>query len=491
MTSLELQRLVVACCERFEAAWLCEARQPIEPFLKGLAPLARAGVLRELIALEVELRSERGDNPTLREYADRFPADAAAVEAAFASRRGATTADGARSRQMPLVEGYEVRHELGFGGMGVAYFAQDLKRDCSVVLKMMRSGREASTLELARFYLEASSIASLAHPNIVKIYEVGLHDGSPFLVLEYASGGNLKDLLGGSPQPPRWAAEVVRTIAKGLDHAHERGILHRDLKPSNILIMADGTMKVTDFGLVKFTRPMKRVFSARQVSYFSPERLADVLEGLWQENRRKDSPRDPSVSFDQLSAFVSSWREQAGHGEPSLASRLSGLTRDGAILGTPHYMAPEQKQFFGSKVGPCADIYALGAILYEIVSGRPPYSELSRDQILTREGLVPRPIEPRVSVDLEAITYKCLNAQAEHRYQSMSELGDDLGRFLDGYRARAVDSTTALAVTSSATPHPDGSVDTTATVHPDESPTTTQPAGTQSWWPFGRSRSRH
>src|SRR5262249_24976993 len=166
-----------------------------------------------------------------------------------------------RTPPVPMVNGYDVERQLGVGGMGVAYLARDLQHDRPVVLKMMRTGRDATAIELARFYLEAASIASLAHPNIVGIYDVGIHDGSPFLVLEFATAGTLKDSLGRRPQPPRPSVELARTIADALQHTHQRGMIHRDLKPSNILLMQDGIVKVTDFGLAKFTRPVEEIVS--------------------------------------------------------------------------------------------------------------------------------------------------------------------------------------------------------------------------------------
>jgi serine/threonine protein kinase len=419
---------------------------------------------------------------------------------------------------VPMVEGYDVERELGVGGMGVAYLARDLQHDRPVVLKMMRTGRDASAIELARFYLEAASIASLAHPNIVSIYDVGIHDGSPVLVLEFATAGTLKDSLGRRPQPPRPSAELARTIADALHHTHQRGILHRDLKPSNILLMQGGTVKVTDFGLAKFTRPMKEVLSSEALSLdatFAQGGLANPVPSdlrwsgsvapadqrqsnpidfnaelvrLWEECCQVESGLEHSVSLDQVSAFVADWREQARHESRPRNRGFRDLTGQGAVLGTPHYMAPEQKGTIpGVEIGPPADVYSLGAILYEMLSGRPPYAELSRSEILRGQGLSPRPIDPCVAVDLEAICMKCLAERPEDRFASMSELSDDLGRFMDGYRTRAADAFVFPTATS-VLPSTVAAAATATTVSQSRAESSRHSARTRTWWPFSGRR---
>jgi serine/threonine protein kinase len=156
---------------------------------------------------------------------------------------------------IPSIPGYEIHGELGRGGMGVVYKAQDLRHDRPVALKMILSGRGAVVLELARFRIEAEAIASLAHPNIVLIHEVGVHFGFPFFVLEYAEGGNLAQKIRAQPMPCDWTAQITLKLALAMQHAHERGIIHRNLKPANVLMMTDDIPKIADFGLAKFTTP--------------------------------------------------------------------------------------------------------------------------------------------------------------------------------------------------------------------------------------------
>jgi serine/threonine-protein kinase len=237
---------------------------------------------------------------------------------------------------------------------------------------MVLAGGHASDAERARFLAEAEAIARLRHPNVVQVYEVGQCAGQPYFSLEFCDGGSLAKKLAGNPLPPREAAELVATLARAVQAAHEAGVIHRDLKPANVLLLADGTPKVTDFGLAK----------------------------------------------------------QAG----------ADMTATGAVMGTPSYMAPEQAE--GAKeVGAASDIYALGAILYECLTGRPPFKAATPLETLllvkTAEPVAPRQLNPRVPRDLETIALKCLNKQPVRRYESAAALADDLTRFLKGEPIRA------------------------------------------------------
>jgi WD40 repeat protein/tRNA A-37 threonylcarbamoyl transferase component Bud32 len=271
--------------------------------------------------------------------------------------------------------GYEILGELGRGGMGVVYKARQLKLGRLVALKVVLTGAHAAVEELERFRREAEAVARLQHPNIVQIYEVGEHDGQPYLALELAEGGGLDRQLRRGPLASSSAATLVKTLAGAVAHAHEHRIIHRDLKPANVLLAADGNPKVTDFGLAK----------------------------------QLDSP--------------------------------AGQTQSGAILGTPSYMAPEQAAGKTRLVGPATDIYALGAILYETLTGRPPFlAETALDtlqQVLVQEALPPRRLQPKVPRDLETVCLKCLEKSPARRYGSARDLADDLGRFLAGEPVRA------------------------------------------------------
>jgi eukaryotic-like serine/threonine-protein kinase len=274
------------------------------------------------------------------------------------------------------VPGYEILGELGRGGMGVVYQARQRALGRVVALKMIRAGIDPGPEHLARFRTEAEAVARLQHPNIVQIFEVGEADGRPYLVLEYVDGGSLRQRLAGTPLPARRVAALVATIASAVEHAHNKGVVHRDLKPANVLLTADGTPKVTDFGLAKL-----------------------------------------------------------------LAGPGTGHTPSGAILGTPSYMAPEQATGKGKEVGPAADVYALGAILYEGLTGRPPFTgETDVEtllQVAFEEVLPPGRLQPRLPRDLETICLKCLDKKPARRYATAGDLADDLGRFQDGKPIKA------------------------------------------------------
>jgi WD40 repeat protein len=277
-------------------------------------------------------------------------------------------ANGAAEPALSL-PGYEILGVLGRGGMGIVYHARQLQLKRPVALKMIRSGHQAGDAEVARFRVEAEAIARLQHPNIVQIYEVGMHQGQPYCSLEFVGGGTLAARLSGAPQPPRQAAQIGRTLALAIAAAHDRGIVHRDLKPSNVLLAEDGAPKITDFGLAK--------------------RL-DVDDGQ---------------------------------------------TRTGVVMGTPAYMAPEQAT--GQKeVGPAADVYALGAILYEMLTGRPPFKGTTvldtLEQVRMREPVPVRLLQPKVPRDLETICLKCLQKEPRKRYVSAAALAQDLDCWLAG-----------------------------------------------------------
>lgn len=277
------------------------------------------------------------------------------------------------STKLPQLPGYVVESVVGSGGMGVVYRARHLTLNRPVAIKMLLAGGYAAQHELERFKREAESIAAICHPNIVQVFDAGECDGHPYFVMEFVEGGSLAQQLDGRPRSSSEAAIRVTTLARAIHAAHASGIMHRDLKPANILVTSDGALKIADFGLA----------------------------------RRSDQA------------------ESGGQ-----------LTLAGAHIGTPSYMAPEQAA--GNAIGFCAliDIYALGAILYEILTGRPPFrgesaAETER-QVLHDEPIPPSRLNPKVQRDLQTICLKCLQKDPARRYASAADCADDLERFSRG-----------------------------------------------------------
>ncbi|MBM3881768.1 MAG: hypothetical protein FJ387_18935 [Verrucomicrobia bacterium] len=281
---------------------------------------------------------------------------------------------------------YELLEEIGHGGMGVVYRARQKSLDRIVALKVLLFGPHASAESVKRFRAEAVATAALQHPNIVAIHEVGFREGQHFIAMAFIEGQPLSSLIRGNPLPARRAALYVKAIAEAIHYAHERGILHRDLKPANVLIDANDQPRVTDFGLAK-----------------------------------------------RLSATSDS-------GLPT-----QDLTVSGQLLGSPNYMPPEQATGKRGTLSRRSDVYALGAILYHALTGRPPFvgEGLAEtvQQVLNVEPVSPRRLNPSVPADLETVCLKCLEKEPGKRYATARTLAEELDRFLEGkpVLARPVD----------------------------------------------------
>jgi WD40 repeat protein len=359
-TERELDEVLAAYLEATGAGWAPDRGH----LLRCYPHLADA--LNDFLAAQDAVESITSP---LRGEAPRPAAAVADVPTLEFAPTSPSAADGA-----PQVPGYDLLGEVGRGGMGVVYRARHRTLNRTVALKVMLAGAHASESDQARFRSEATAVARLNHPNIVQIHEVGEHAGVPYLALEYCEGGSLEQKLAGTPLPPKEAANLVATLARAVSAAHECKIVHRDLKPANVLLAADGTPKVTDFGLAK-----------------------------------------------DMGA--------------------SGRTASGAVVGTPSYMAPEQAAAQREKVGPASDVYALGAILYECLTGRPPFKGPTPldtlMQVVADEPVPPRQLQPGLPRDLETVCLKCLHKEPHKRYPSAAELTNDLGRFVRGEPVRA------------------------------------------------------
>jgi WD40 repeat protein len=298
----------------------------------------------------------------------------------FPSESAAPLAD-REARAAPTVPGYDILGELGRGGMGVVYKARQMRLGRTVALKMVLGGGHAGPEELQRFRTEAEAIARLQHPNIVQIYEVDEQNGLPYFSLEFCGGGSLQQKLADKPLPPRDAAALVEQLARAMQAAHEAGVLHRDLKPGNVLLS-----------------PQSSSGEGSPVTWLGTPKITDF----------------------------------------GLAKKLDevGTTASGAIMGTPSYMAPEQTGERRVPIGPACDVYSLGAILYECLTGRPPFKAATAletlRQVTHEEPVPPRQLNSKVPTDLETICLKCLHKEPLKRYGSALALADDLQRYLRG-----------------------------------------------------------
>src|SRR2546427_5734871 len=290
---------------------------------------------------------------------------------------------------------YELLEEIARGGMGVVYRARHLKLERIVAVKMILAGQFASQQIIQRFRGEVMAAALLQHQNIVAIHDVGIHDGQHYFSMDYVEGQNLSQLVSNRPLPPAKAARYVKLVAVAIHYAHQQGILHRDLKPSNVLVDTSDQPRITDFGLAK----------------------------------RFGVP--PSGGQASGSAKAGTPNEPAEAGTPYMSS----FTLSGQMLGSPNFMPPEQASSQRGKVGRHSDVYGLGAILYHLLTARPPFQAESFEsvihQLLNTEPVSPRLLNSSVPPDLETICVKCLEKEPSRRYQSAQELADELDRFLN------------------------------------------------------------
>jgi hypothetical protein len=361
-----------------ECRWKAGQMVRVEPYLSRYPELAiSTGAVLRCLAQEFTLRRRREPQLQLVEYQERFPQYRDWLTVLLPAGAGSLEDVGLAPPCRPVVPpGYEILGLLGRGGMGVVYKARCLARNGVVALKMIRDDDPSDPELLARFRSETEVVSRLRHPNIVEIYQVGEYQGRPFLALEYVPDGNLRDRLARGALPAAEAVCLVATLARAVEHVHDRGIVHRDLKPANVLLVERSgersclQPKLTDFGLAK-------------------------RFGV-----------------------------------------AAGQTPSGQLLGTPGYLAPEQTTGSTRQVGPAADVWALGAILYELLTGTAAFRGDSVLEVLRcivdEPPIPPRQLVPTLPQQVEDICLQCLDKTPGRRYPSAAALAENLGRCLDG-----------------------------------------------------------
>jgi tetratricopeptide (TPR) repeat protein/tRNA A-37 threonylcarbamoyl transferase component Bud32 len=394
-----------AVCDRFERAWQETRAGGAVPCLASYMghghESVREVLLRELIALDQACREHYGLAVRPKDSEELGVGVAARAPSATLLLRRRTDVPAARPADWPTIPGLELVEVLGTGGMGVVFKARQAALDRDVAVKFLRDAHRADSEQRERFLQEARAVARLRHPNLVQVYALGELPAAggvtsqPYLVLEYVAGDSLADIVRGSPQAPGEAARLVETLADAIHYAHQQGVIHRDLKPANVLLQRS--------------------------------------EGGDRRPGRSDLGPLTSDLCPKITDF-------------GLAKFLAGsdLTRSGLVLGTPSYMAPEQAAGKATPITPAVDIYGLGAILYETLTGRPPFAAETVDATLSQvrqdEPVPPRRLQPTVPRDLETICLKCLRKEPGRRFATAQDLADDLRRFRtrEPVRARPV-----------------------------------------------------
>ncbi len=389
--------------DQFDSAWQCEPRPDIASFLGRAEGEGRRALLGELVKIDLEYRWKSGQPRDLEAYLADFP-DLAGPDGTLSNelvlyawklRRefGSATASTATLSGAPAdlpslprtLGKFQLLELLGQGAFGAVYRARDAELDRIVAIKLPRAGCFGSSQEQERFLREARSAAQLTHPGIVQVHEIGREGDLPYIVSDYIKGPTLAEMLVERRPSVTKAAELVAQVADALDYAHQHGVVHRDLKPANILLSG-----VSD--------PMGPIGPISPIGLGSIPKLTDF--GL----ARRD--------------------------EGSIV-----LTREGQILGTPAYMSPEQAAGEPSRVDGRSDLYSLGVVLYELLTGDVPFrgtvTVLLR-QVREEEPRSPRRLNDRIPRDLETICLKCLHKEPARRYASAGKLAEDLRRYLKG-----------------------------------------------------------
>ncbi len=359
--SIRQKKLPIAALERiddlcadFERKWQTNLPPTIESVLSGdVSPIERAVLLAELIVLDIDYRRRRGETPTKQEYLDRFPESSGAINEAFNEGNNRTGAfePPTVGRLAELFPALEIIELIGAGGMGAVYKARQSGLDRLVALKILPEEFGHDVKFALRFTREARTLAKLTHPNIVSVYEFGNVEDTYYFLMEFVDGSTLRDVVKAGQLAPEHALAIVPHLCDALQYAHDKGIVHRDIKPENILIAVDGSVKIADFGLSRI---------------LGNESQQEMLTGTHQ------------------------------------------------VMGTPRYMAPEQME--GSHgVDHRADIYSLGVVFYEMLTGELPIGRFAAPST-----------KVEIDVRLDEVVLRTLEKEPQRRYQHASQIKSDV-----------------------------------------------------------------
>lgn len=422
--------IIDQACMAFERECKQIERPSIGKYLEEYQGKAHDAFVRELLKVELYYRKLSQEPPQVKDYVgrlpdyettirdvfrdagfddersqaqepDSWPTPRGVLDATISPPEPKNTAAPQSGDRVHYFGDYELLEEIARGGMGVVYSARQVSLDRPVALKMILSGQLAGDEEVKRFLAEARAAANLDHPNIVPVFEVGQHNEQHYFSMALIDGPSLASRVAEGPLPPSEAVQIVKVVSEAIAYAHHRGVLHRDLKPGNILL-ANETLS-------------EKIGSSKRVS------------------RKPDHDDQESSEDENANTFVPKLTDFG------LAKKLEddeGLTATGQILGTPAYMPPEQAAGRLTEVTEASDVYSLGAILYCLLTGRPPFQAATAMetvlQVLEEEPVAPRLINPAIPLDLETITLKCLEKPTENRYDSADELAEELGRYQSG-----------------------------------------------------------
>lgn len=382
--------LVDQICEQFEVAIRAGRSPRIEDLISCQEDVDDLGTLViELILIELEIANATGQQVEQSNYLSRFPDYSEEILKLFGENRPPQNESTEDVLESPAeLPGYRFVKELGRGGMGVVWEAVDLHLGRRVAVKQLFPRFHSKRDHMSQFRREASVISRLRHEGIVQVFGIVEHHDQCFLILEYVDGSSLNEFLNGKQHSLTWCIDVILNIARAVDHAHQAGIIHRDLKPGNVLVSA----KVD-------------------------QRLSDILHRDFIEGSSAGESMPCRVIVTDF----------------GLAKQLNSaetISQEGATFGTPSYMSPEQADGRSFEVTPASDVYSLGAVFYEMLTGRPPFrgeNHLKTLRLVCEATPVPiRELRPDVPPEIEAICMTCLKKQPQDRYPTMAHLIEDI-----------------------------------------------------------------